>query len=94
MHNHKKHWLLMLACCLIPLAGLVAVWVFRVPLNSVVFIGMVALCPLLHVAMMWGMLRHDKPGQAGGPTAGPVHAGCHAPAVDTPAQRELAGEGS
>jgi hypothetical protein len=54
----KKHTLLMLACCLIPLVGLAAITVFDVPARSVLTVGMVALCPLLHLLMMRGMMGH------------------------------------
>ncbi len=60
MHMNKKHVLLMLACCLIPLAGFAAIWLFKLPVTNVVYLGMILLCPLLHFLMMRDMF---KPGQ-------------------------------
>ena len=54
----RNHWLLMLLCCLIPLVGIAAIVVFRVPTSSVLYFGLVLLCPLLHLVMM-GSMRHD-----------------------------------
>jgi hypothetical protein len=53
----KKHTILMLACCLIGMGGVIAVLVFKVPINNVVFGLMLLLCPLSHILMM-GMMGH------------------------------------
>ena len=60
----RNHWLLMLLCCLIPLAGIAAIVLFRVPTSSVLYFGLILLCPLLHVVMM-GSMRHDHASPSG-----------------------------
>lgn len=54
---NKKHMLIMLACCLIPLAALAAFLVFKIPLNSIVVVGLVLICPLSHLLMMKFMMK-------------------------------------
>ncbi len=64
---NKKHMWLMLACCLIPLAALVAIYFFHIPVSRVLLFGMVLFCPLSHVLMMAFMGKnmmghdHEKP---------------------------------
>ncbi len=56
----KSHLWLMLLCCLIPVVGLTAFYVFKVPLSSVLLYSMVLLCPVSHLLMMKFMLHDHK----------------------------------
>lgn len=62
---NKKHALIMIACCLVPLVGFVLVSVFNLPLKSVLLFAMVLLCPLSHLLMMKTMMN-DEGHQHGG----------------------------
>ncbi len=56
---NKKHGLLILACCLVPLAAWAAIFTFRIPTDAVLLVGLTLFCPLSHLAMMKFMLGHD-----------------------------------
>jgi len=58
----KSHMWLMILCCLIPVVGVVLVSFFKVPLNNVLFYGMILLCPLSHLLMM-RFMGHDHSSQ-------------------------------
>ena len=49
---NKKHALIMVACCLVPLIGFGLVSVFNIPLKSVFYFAIILFCPLSHLLMM------------------------------------------
>ena len=56
---NKKHALLMLACCLVPLIALGIINTFHIPLGQAATFGLVLLCPLGHLLMMKTMMHGD-----------------------------------
>lgn len=56
---HKKHMLLMLACCLIPIAGIIAIGALSIPITSVVQVALVLMCPIMMLVMMFTMRDHE-----------------------------------
>jgi len=61
----SKHTLIMVLCCLIPLAILGVLWATGISGNYLV-LGVILLCPLLHIFMMRGM--HKGSGEGDGHT--------------------------
>jgi hypothetical protein len=56
MNLKSKHFLIMLICCLIPVAGFAVVTVFNIPLNTVLWFALMMLCPLSHIILMKYMM--------------------------------------
>jgi hypothetical protein len=56
---HEQNTLLMLACCLVPLLALGAIFLFKLPVNQVLYFGLILLCPLSHLLMMRGMMHGE-----------------------------------
>ncbi len=55
--HSKQHTLLMILCCLIPAAALIAIFILKIPAPQVLTYGLILLCPLSHVLMMGLMGR-------------------------------------
>jgi uncharacterized membrane protein len=55
---NKRHLWIMLICCLLPIIGLTAIFLFKIPVNTVVYFGLLLLCPLIHFFMM-GQMGHN-----------------------------------
>lgn len=71
-HSHgeggmnTRHLLVMLLCCLLPVVALGAILLFDVPVSTVLYVGLVLLCPLSHLFMMRWMMKghqHGVPSQ-------------------------------
>lgn len=59
----KKHAIWMVLCCVVGMGAVLAITVFRVPVNSLVTVGLLLLCPLSHVLMMGMMGKNHDHGQ-------------------------------
>ncbi len=64
---NKKHMLLMVLCCVVGMGAVLAITVFRIPVNNVVTIGLLLLCPLSHVIMMAFMGKDHDHGMGSNP---------------------------
>lgn len=52
----KKHFLIMLVCCLLPVVGIAAVVLFNIPLSSVIWFALILICPISMMLMMKFMM--------------------------------------
>lgn len=52
---NKRHIWIILLCCLLPLIGLAAIFLFNFPANTVLYFGLILLCPIAHFFMMGQM---------------------------------------
>ena len=55
---NKRHFWIMLLCCLLPIVALTAIFFFKIPVSSAVYYGLILLCPLSHLLMM-GQMGHN-----------------------------------
>jgi len=69
----KSHLFIMLLCCLISVTALAAIFLFNVPVNSVLLFGLILLCPISHLFMMKFMGHDHNHGEITG-----TPADCHA----------------
>jgi hypothetical protein len=65
----SRHMLIMVLCCLIPLAALTAIFIFKVPVSQTLRFGLILLCPLSMVLMMGMMGGHGHDHGADGSQA-------------------------
>ena len=56
----KKHMILMAACCLIPIALIVAIGALAIPTTGLTSILIVLMCPAMMLFMMFGMRHGDE----------------------------------
>ena len=62
-HGMGKHMILMILCCSIPIILLLLLPLLNIEgdkLRNLFSIGIFLLCPLLHIVMMGGMMKHGK----------------------------------
>jgi len=56
----KKHLILMILCCVVPMGVFFVLFALGIPLNRLFLFAMILLCPLSHIFMMRGMKHHGQ----------------------------------
>jgi hypothetical protein len=59
-YMNKKHIFFMLACCLLPLLIYGAIFLLKIPANTVLLAVMVLLCPIAHLLMTRFLLHEHR----------------------------------
>ena len=54
----KKHLILMILGCVVPMGVFFVLFSLGIPLNKLFFFALILLCPLSHIFMMRGMKHH------------------------------------
>lgn len=72
LHNQ---WIIMAVCFLIPLAALIAILLFDMPVTLAALVGVALICLLSHFALMRTMADHDGTHQGGEIMAESRHGG-------------------
>lgn len=55
----RKHLILMAVGCLLPLTALATVFIFQVQVSTMVWLGLLLLCPAAHLLMMRSHMGHE-----------------------------------
>ena len=56
----KRHLVVMVLCCLIPIAAVAAVFLFKIPVSAPVLAVLFLLCPLSHIGLMWVLMSGNR----------------------------------
>lgn len=84
----KKHALIMIACCMIPIVAFALISVFSVPVSSMVTIGLVLLCPISHLLLMKFIMPGHNHGEEHQQNAEQKQIGARNAGAHSHAQRE------
>jgi len=55
----KKHLILMILCCVVPMGVIFVLFALGIPLNRLFLFAMILICPLSHIFMMRSMKHHE-----------------------------------